>query len=48
MTVIENHHKRNVPTSLVNDLGLVGAVIQIIVALLVIIGAVLQWIWKRL
>jgi hypothetical protein len=48
MTGIENHHKRNAPVSIDNDLGLVGAVLQIIVALVVIVGAVLHWIWKRL
>jgi len=47
MTGIENHHKRNAPTSVENDFGLVGAVMQIIVALLVIVGAVVHWIWNR-
>lgn len=48
MTGVENHHKRNAPTSLGNDLELIGAVLQIIVGLLVIVMAVLHWIWKRL
>ena|GEM_PF-3213860 len=48
MTGIENHHKRNASTSLSNDLGLVGAVLQIIVALLVFVAAGLHWFWKRL
>jgi len=38
MTGIENHHKRNAPTSISNDLGLVDAVLQIIVALVGVIG----------
>lgn len=42
MTGIDNHNKRNAPTSLVNNLGLVGAVIHIIIALLVIVGTVLH------
>ena len=44
MTGISNHNKRNVPTSLSNDLSLVGAVLQLIVALLVLVGMVLLWI----
>lgn len=48
MTGIENHHKRNAPVSIGNNLGLVGAVLQIIIALLVIVGAVLHQICKRL
>jgi len=42
MNGIENHHKRNTPISLSSDLGLAGAVLQIIVALVVIVGAVLH------
>ena len=38
MTGIENHYKQNAHTSLSYNLGLVGAVVQIIVALLVIVG----------
>ncbi|PZR11522.1 MAG: hypothetical protein DI539_20605, partial [Flavobacterium psychrophilum] len=43
---ISNHNKRNAPSSLSNDLGLIGAVLQIIVALLVIVEAVLHRICK--
>ena len=48
MTGISNHDKRNATSSIANDLGLVGTVLQIIVSLLVIIGAALHWVWKRL
>ncbi|WP_165571296.1 hypothetical protein [Flavobacterium subsaxonicum] len=44
MTGIESHHKRNASTSLSNNLGLVGAVLQIIIAIIIIVGAVLHWI----
>lgn len=44
MSGIEN----NAATSLSNDLRLVSAVLQIIVALLVIVGVGLLWVWKRL
>ncbi|TRW21458.1 hypothetical protein FMM05_20110 [Flavobacterium zepuense] len=37
MAGIENHHKRNAPISLSNDLGLIGAVLQGLVALVVML-----------
>jgi hypothetical protein len=48
MTGIENHHKRNVPVSIGSDLGLIGAVVQIIVSLVVVIVLSLHWVLKRL
>lgn len=48
MAGIENHNKRNARTSLSNKLGLIGVIVQIVIALLVIVGVVLNWIWKRL
>lgn len=48
ITGIENHHKRNAPVSIGNDFGLIGAVLKIIVALIVIVGNGLYWIWKKL
>ena len=42
MTGIENHNKRNKPVSLNNDLGLIGVVVQIVLALVVMVGVVLN------
>jgi len=47
MTGIENHHKRNAPVSLSNDLGLIGAVLQGLVALVVMLIAGIWWALKN-
>jgi len=44
MTGIENHNKRNASISLSNDLGLIGAVLQLIIAMLIIVGVEMHWI----
>jgi len=38
MIGIERHHKRNAPVSLGSNLGLIGAVLQIIISLVVMLG----------
>ena len=48
MTGIENHHKRNAPVSLSNDLGLIGAVLKALVALVVMLVAGIWWLLKKL
>ncbi|TRW21469.1 hypothetical protein FMM05_20170 [Flavobacterium zepuense] len=47
MTGIENHHKRNAPVSLSNDLGLIGAVLKGLVALIVMLAAGIWWVLKK-
>ena len=41
MTGIENHHKRNTPVSLSNDLGIIRVVLKGLVALVVTLMAVI-------
>ncbi|MNK23704.1 hypothetical protein D3C87_420020 [compost metagenome] len=48
MTGIENHNKRNTRTSLSNDLDLIGAVLQLVVAIVVLFGLGLRWVCQRL
>lgn len=49
MAGIENHQKRNAPApSPMAVFGLVGAVLQGMVALLVLLVAVVHWVCKRL
>jgi len=48
MTGIENYHKRNVPISVNNDLGLIGAVLKGFVALVVMLIAGIWWALKKL
>jgi len=48
MTGIHNHNKRNAPISLSNDLGLIGAVLKGLVALVVMIIAGIWWALKKL
>jgi hypothetical protein len=48
MTGIKNHHKRNAPVSLSNDLGLIGAVLKALVALVVMLAAGIWWALKKL
>jgi len=48
ITGIHNHHKRNVPVSLSNDLGLIGAVLKGLAALVVMIVVSIWWVLKKL
>lgn len=48
MTDIENHNKRNARTSLRNDLGLIGAILQLVGAIVVLLSLGLRWVWQRL
>ena len=48
MTGIHNHNKRNAPISLSNDLGLIGAVLKGLVALVVMIVVGIWWALKRI
>jgi len=48
MTGIENHHKRNAPVSLSNGVGLIGAVLQGLVASALILTAGIRWAFKKL
>ena len=48
MTGIHNHHKRNAPISLSNDLGLIGAVLKGMVALIVMLIAGIWWALRKL
>jgi len=49
MTGIENHNKRrNAPISVSNDLGLIGAVLKGLVALMIVLAVALHWVWKKL
>jgi len=48
MTGIQNHQKRNAPSPSVGIVfNLIGAVLQMVLALVVIIGVGIRWIWKR-
>ena len=47
MTGIRNHHKRNAPVSISNDLGLIGAVLKELVALIVLFIAGIWWALKK-
>lgn len=47
MTGIQNHQTRNAPSSSVGIvLNLIGAVLQMVVALVVILFVGVRWIWK--
>jgi len=48
MTGIENHNKRNAPVSLSIDLGLIGAVLKGLVALVVMLVASILRVQKIL
>jgi len=48
VTGTENHHKLNAHISLGNNLGLIGAVLQIIISLVAVLGLGLHWVIKRL
>jgi len=48
MTCIHNHHKRNTPVSLNNDLRLLGAVLKGLVALVVMLTAGMWCAFKAL
>lgn len=49
MTGIQNHQMRNAPSPSVEILfSLIGAVLQLVLALVIIIGLGLRWIWRHL
>jgi hypothetical protein len=47
MTGIENHQRRNAPVSISNDLGLIGAVLKGLVALVVLLIAGVVYVFAK-
>lgn len=49
MTGIQNHQIRNAPSPSIGIVfNLIGAVLQMVLALVVILGLVIKWVWIRL
>jgi hypothetical protein len=48
MTGIESHQKRTAPVSISNYLGLIGAILKGLVALVVMLIAGIWWVLKKL
>lgn len=48
MSGIENHNRNNLPVPLFSaSFGLIGAVLQLFVAIVILLGLALRWIWKQ-
>jgi len=48
MTALHNHNRRNAPSNPVVSFGLVGAILEGLIAVVVIGFVGLRWVWRKL